>query len=131
MLDLGLEGKGVSNQNLLFGIQTFLFMLLGVEAAGASALATAVPVVLEAFAVELQAPRVRAVTWLESWVVGCLEIVRFVRHVALVRSLGMMGAGFKVLPVACLPIRVLKRCNLSILRYYSLVFIVVHVGGLQ
>ena len=61
LLEFGLKCQWISNQNLFFGKKSFVLVLFQVKAACATALRATIPVILEAFTVQLEATRVWAI----------------------------------------------------------------------
>ena len=59
--NLRLKSEGISHEDLLLGQQSLVFKLGAIRAASASTVTRAVPVVLEALAVQLEAARVRTI----------------------------------------------------------------------
>jgi hypothetical protein len=55
-LHSGSECKGVPHEDMLFGLESLCLVLRDILAAGAAAVASTVPVVFEALAVQLQTP---------------------------------------------------------------------------
>jgi len=58
LLNLGHESEWIAHQYHLFGLESFLLVLRRILAAGAPALRPTIPIILETFTIEFQAPRV-------------------------------------------------------------------------